>query len=60
WARLLPFSYVTWAPARLFVAFSWERFFQVMPVQLIWTAAAAALALALYRAGARRLTVQGG
>lgn len=59
-ARLLPFSYVAWAPARLFVAFSWELFGQIMPMQLIWTASAVALATSLYRSGVKALTAHGG
>lgn len=60
WAKVLPFSYVAWAPARLFVAFSWEQFAAILPWQILWTAAGAAIALGVFRAGTRRLTVQGG
>ncbi|MCP4184275.1 MAG: ABC transporter permease, partial [Hyphomicrobiales bacterium] len=35
-ARALPFSYTTYAPARLFVAFTQTQFRQVLTNQLIW------------------------
>ncbi len=59
-ARLLPFSYVAWAPARLTVAFSWQLFAQVVPLQALWVAFALGLALLLYRSGIRSLQANGG
>lgn len=59
-ARLLPFSYVAWAPARLTVAFSWQLFAQVVPLQVLWLAFALGLALLLYRSGTRSLQANGG
>ncbi len=59
-ARLLPFSYVAWAPARLTVAFSWQLFAQVVPMQVLWLALTLATALALFRSGARNLQANGG
>jgi ABC-2 type transport system permease protein len=35
-ARALPFSAITYAPAKLFVAFSWPEFGQLLTSQLIW------------------------
>ena len=59
-ARVLPFSQTTYAPAKLFAAFSWEQFRQVIVLQLIWLIIFG-LALAWqYRTMARRLAVNGG
>ena len=59
-ARNLPFSYVAWAPARLFVDFSWPLFWQLVPRQAMWLALCVALTFTCYRGGARRLEVNGG
>lgn len=59
-AANLPFSYVAWAPARLFVNFSWPLFFELAPRQLLWLAVAAAATLLCYRLSARRLQTNGG
>ena len=59
-ARNMPFSYVYWAPAKIFVAYSPETALELIPKQALWTAAAVALALCCYRLSARRLQVNGG
>jgi ABC-2 type transport system permease protein len=59
-ARVLPFSYVAWAPARLFVGFSWELLAQVLPMQLLWIVLMLALSIALYRDGVKNLQANGG
>ena len=59
-ARCLPFSYVSWGPARLIVAFEWAEFARIVPLQIAWIALAAILARALYARGARRLETNGG
>jgi ABC-2 type transport system permease protein len=59
-ARALPFSYVFWAPARLFVGYSRDLFWELVPRQALWCAAVAALSLIAYRAGVRRLQINGG
>lgn len=59
-ARWLPFSYVAWAPGRLFVAFSWDFFWQVIPVQLAWAGVAVSLAFVMYNFGIRGLQAHGG
>jgi len=59
-ARWFPFSYVTWAPARLMVAFSWELFWNVLPVQLLWAALSVALAMGMYRYGISGIQANGG
>ncbi len=59
-AKALPFSYVAWAPAKLFVDFSWPLFFRVAPMQLMWTAAAVGISMLMYRGGTRNLQANGG
>jgi len=56
----LPFSYVAWAPARLIVAFSWELFWQVVPMQLLWLVVSIALSAGMYRYGVRGIQAHGG
>lgn len=59
-AKSLPFSYVGWAPARLFVDFSYPLFWQLMPCQLLWLAVVALATFAAYHGCVRRLQVNGG
>jgi ABC-2 type transport system permease protein len=59
-ARALPFSYISWAPAKLFVDFSPALFAELVPMQAMWIAVFAALALLCYRAGERSLQINGG
>ena len=59
-AKLLPFSYVSWAPAKLFVSFSWPLFRELIPRQLGWAAASICLTLLCYRGGVKKLQINGG
>lgn len=59
-ARNLPFSYVSWAPAKLLVDFSFPLFWQILPAQVLWTAVLLGLTLLAYRGGVRRLAINGG
>lgn len=59
-ARVLPFSYVSWAPARLAVNFSFAAFWELVPVQLIYLGLAIALAKGMYRMGVRGIQANGG
>ena len=59
-AKSLPFSYISWAPAKLFVDFSPALFVELVPRQVMWTVLVAALAFVLYRAAVRRLQINGG
>jgi ABC-2 type transport system permease protein len=56
----MPFSYVYWAPAKLFVGYTPELFRQLIPRQAGWAALAGALAFTAYGAGARRIQANGG
>jgi ABC-2 type transport system permease protein len=59
-AKAMPFSYVYWAPAKLFVDYSAELFWQLVPRQLLWAAVAVGLTMAAYNAAIKRLQVNGG
>ncbi len=59
-AKVLPFSYVSWAPAKLVVAFDWQFFFQAVPVQAAYLAVAIGLAEWAYRMGVRDIQANGG
>jgi len=59
-ARLLPFSQVTYAPAKLFVAFEWSLFRNTLALQLIWIIFMGSLLILQYRWATRRLVINGG
>jgi len=59
-ARSLPFSYVYWAPARIFVDFSPELCLELIPRQAAWVLVSIVLTLVCYRTSVRRLQVNGG
>lgn len=59
-ALCLPFSYVAWGPARLIVAFSWDLFWQVVPMQLLWAVVSITLSIGMYNFGVRGIQAHGG
>jgi len=59
-AKSLPFSYITWAPAKIFVNYSPELCFELILRQLFWAAVIITLTLLCYRAAVKRLNVNGG
>jgi ABC-2 type transport system permease protein len=59
-ARVLPFNLTTYAPAKLFVAFSWAQFWQVIGLQLLWLVLLGGLLWRQYRWATQRLAVNGG
>ncbi|MCL1805906.1 MAG: ABC-2 family transporter protein [Clostridiales bacterium] len=59
-AKNLPFSYIYWAPAKIFVNYSPALCLELIPRQAAWAAAAAAAALLCYQLSIRRLQVNGG
>jgi ABC-2 type transport system permease protein len=58
--RALPFSSMTYAPARLFVTPSLEAFTAVLGMQLVWILGLGLLLNLAYRRGLTQLTVNGG
>ena len=59
-AKALPFSSITYGPARLFVTPTTELFINVMTLQIIWIVILALLLTFAYRRGVTYLTVNGG
>ncbi|MDR1263692.1 MAG: hypothetical protein LBK46_09430 [Oscillospiraceae bacterium] len=59
-ARNLPFSYVYWAPAKIFVGYTPELFWQLIPRQAMWAILAVTLTMLAYNFSVRRLQVNGG
>lgn len=59
-ARNLPFSYVAWAPAKLFVNYSAPLFWELVPRQAMWLAVVFTATFAAYHAMAKRLQTNGG
>ena len=59
-AKNLPFSYVYWAPAKIFVDYSPELFLELLPRQAVWALCALAATLVSYHFCIRRLQVNGG
>ena len=59
-ANALPFSSITYGPARLFVTPTTELFVKVMALQVIWIVILVLLLTFTYRRGVAYLTVNGG
>lgn len=59
-SQYLPFSYVTYVPARLAVDFSFTGFLRGFLIQVIYFAVFFVLAMLLYWRGAKNLNVNGG
>lgn len=59
-ALALPFQLMTYAPAKLFVAFTWEEFGRMMGSYVIWFAIIGGALWLHYRWMVRRLAVNGG
>ncbi len=59
-AKALPFSSITYGPARLFVTPTVELFINVMTLQIVWIVVLALLLTFAYRRGVAYLTVNGG
>ncbi len=59
-AKALPFSSITYGPARLFVTPTAELFVNVMTIQIVWIVILALVLTFAYRRGVAYLTVNGG
>ena len=59
-AKNLPFSYVYWAPAKIFVDFSPQLCLELIPRQAMWALFAIAATVLTYRFCMRRLQAHGG
>jgi len=59
-ALVLPFNYVIYAPARLFVSFDLARWLNVIAMQAAWIGVFALALWALFRVGLRHVSINGG
>jgi ABC-2 type transport system permease protein len=59
-ARVLPFSYMSYGPARLFVEPNPQIFVQIMVGQIVWLAVLGGLLSLAFSRGMRRLAINGG
>lgn len=59
-SRVLPFSYVTYWPARLAVSFQWQLYFQVLGWQVFYLGLGLLLANLIYQQGVKQVNVNGG
>jgi ABC-2 type transport system permease protein len=59
-ALYLPFPYITYAPAKLGVSFSWDLFTRTMMLQYFMIIGFGVIAFAIYRKGVKMLNVNGG
>jgi ABC-2 type transport system permease protein len=57
---ILPFSAITYYPAKLFVQFSFEEFFRVTIIQIAWIIAAIITAQILFSILSKRVSINGG
>lgn len=59
-ASVLPFNYVLYGPANLFVSYSVHTFLRVVIAQSIWLAVLMAITFFIYRLGVKKISVNGG
>ncbi|EJR91887.1 hypothetical protein IKE_06358 [Bacillus cereus VD196] len=59
-ANYLPFSFITFAPSKLFIHFSLSAFYQVIFGQILWVGILLILLNIVFNIGKRRLTINGG
>ena len=59
-ALLLPFNYMMYAPARLFVQFDWMRWLNSVGMQALWLGVFGLALWALFRVGLRHVSINGG
>ena len=59
-SAVLPFSYVAYHPAKLFVKFSFSSFFSVLVFQIIWIAVISLFIFLVFRVCVKKVSVNGG
>ncbi len=58
--KYLPFSYITWAPAKIFVDFSLDHAVNTIIMQIIWAVLSITLCMGVYQKGVKSVHVHGG
>jgi ABC-2 type transport system permease protein len=56
----MPFSYIAYYPAKLFVGFTFAMFFKVLLFELVWIVAFIILTAIAYKLCIRRVSINGG
>jgi ABC-2 type transport system permease protein len=59
-ARVLPFASICYAPARLFVQFSWTAFAELLLLQVFWLAVMGLVLRSVFARATRRVVAHGG
>jgi len=59
-SKVLPFSYIAYHPAKLWVMFSWSRALEVIVTQLGWIIVFIVLITVVYKICIRRISINGG
>ena len=59
-AKMLPFSYMSYAPSYMLINFSISNAVMTILAQLAWVVVLAAAAFGLYNLGARKVSINGG
>lgn len=59
-AAALPFNYILYAPARLFVSFDFSTFARVIAAQITWAAILMAITFYVFGRGVKQVNVNGG
>ena len=58
--KILPFNLLTWAPAKLTVAYSNELFVQILTMQIFWVTVLVIISTLIFKAGTKKLIIMGG
>jgi ABC-2 type transport system permease protein len=58
--KYLPFAFITYAPAKLFLNFSYDFYINTLFFQLIYLAAGVMASILLFRKGVKHVSIQGG
>jgi ABC-2 type transport system permease protein len=56
----LPFSYIAYYPAKLFVGFDFTSFFKILSMEIVWITVFVILTALVYKWCIRRVSVNGG
>jgi ABC-2 type transport system permease protein len=59
-SELLPFSYIAYYPAKLFVDFSFKEFIRIFAVEIMWITIISGLTYIAYKIYIKKLSVNGG
>ncbi|MEX1375863.1 MAG: ABC-2 family transporter protein [Eubacteriales bacterium] len=58
--KYMPFAYITWGPAKIFVDFSFHHAISTLSIQLLWAAISITICFAIFKKGVKAVHVHGG